>query len=74
MAKNKNLHNKNKKDGLQLPNQAINAYQQGADPLGSYTGLTEDMVSLGRSMPRRTADGKIYMRIKEDPVQDADDL
>ena len=74
MLTNKNDRKKTKKEELKLPNQAINAYQQGADPLGSYTGLTEDMAALGRSMPIRSADGKIYMKIKEDPVQDADDL
>ena len=56
-----------------LPAQAVSAYQESADPLGSYSGLTES----GRCMPRKTVDGKIYLRVPEEkstPVQDADDL
>ena len=57
-----------------LPNQAISAYEQSADPLGSYTGVTDDMINPGKNMPRRDVGGKIYMRVEEQPVQDADDL
>lgn len=53
-----------------LPNQAINAYTESADPLGSYTGLTEDM----RCMPRLRVRGKRGHRDDDTPVQDADDL
>ncbi len=49
---------------------AINSYQSVADPLGSYTGLTKDI----HIMPRRADDGKIFMKVDERPVQDADDL
>ena len=53
-----------------LPSQAISAYQESADPLGSYSGLTTDM----RCMPRRKIDGKTYFHSPEAPVQDQDDL
>ena len=49
---------------------AIDSYQSVADPLGSYTGLTKDM----HVMPRKTVDGKIFMKVDDLPVQDADDL
>lgn len=49
---------------------AIEAYQSVADPLGSYTGLTKDL----HVMPRKTVDGKIFMKLEDLPVQDADDL
>lgn len=51
-------------------NAAVNEYAKGVSPLGSYTGLTEDMVV----MPRRKIDGKIYMRVENPPKQDEDDL
>lgn len=57
-----------------LPNQAVSAYKEGADPLGSYTGITEEMVLPGKSMPRRDVGGKIYMKVDDMPIQDADDL
>lgn len=65
---------RNSKNNQNLPNQAINAYTQSADPLGSYTGITDDMLIQGKCMPRRDVGGKIYMRLEEKPVQDADDL
>ncbi len=49
---------------------AIDAYQSVADPLGSYTGLTKDV----HIMPRKAVDGKIFMKVDERPIQDADDL
>ena len=59
-----------------LPNQAINAYTEGADPLGSYTGTSSGTVFPGKNMPRREADGKIYVNVEntDRPIQDADDL
>ncbi len=67
--------NKKKRGGnTPLPNQAISAYRESADPLGSYTGLTEDLINPGRCMPRRDVGGKIYLRLNDKPVQDADDL
>lgn len=68
---NKENPKKKTKDGV--PPQVaemINAYRAEADALGSYTGNTEDMPC----MPRKVADGKIYLRIEGPPVQDADDL
>lgn len=53
-----------------LPAQAISAYQESADPLGSYSGLTDDM----RCMPRKKVEGKVFMHLPETPVQDQDDL
>lgn len=62
---------KNKKhDPMALPNQAINAFHESGDPLGQYTGTPEN----GPCMPRLRVEGKIYMRVPEKPVQDADDL
>ena len=58
------------KDDFPKTYDAINSYQSVADPLGSYTGLTKDM----HVMPRKTGDGKIFMKIDEKPIQDADDL
>ena len=49
---------------------AIDSYQSVADPLGSYTGLTKDL----HVMPRKTVDGKIFMKVDDLPIQDADDL
>ncbi len=49
---------------------AMSSYQSSADPLGSYSGLTKDM----HVMPRKTVDGKIFMKVDDLPVQDADDL
>ncbi len=59
---------------IPLPNQAVSAYQESADPLGSYTGVTDDPIFPGRSMPRRDVGGKIYLHVDGQPVQDADDL
>ena len=65
---------KAKKKYPRLPGQAVSAYAEGADPLGSYTGVTEEMALPGKSMPRRDVGGKIYMKVDDMPVQDADDL
>ncbi len=65
---------KRKRSNPPLPNQAVSAYTESADPLGSYTGVTETMTLPGKSMPRRDIGGKIYMRVEDQPVQDADDL
>ena len=63
--------NKNKnKDDFPKTYDAIDSYQSSADPLGSYTGLTKDL----HVMPRQTVDGKIFMKVDEKPIQDADDL
>lgn len=74
MPENKKKQKKRGNHNTPLPNQAISAYEQSADPLGSYTGVTDDMINPGKSMPRRDVGGKIYMRVEEQPVQDADDL
>jgi len=67
-----NAKKNKKRDPMELPNQAISAYHDGGDPLGQYTGTpTPD---VGPGIPRLTAEGKVYMRIPERPVQDADDL
>ena len=58
------------KDDFPKTYDAINSSQSGADPRGSYTGLTKDM----HVMPRKTVDGKIFMKVDEKPIQDADDL
>ena len=55
---------------MALPNQAISAFHEGGDPLGQYTGTPE----LGPCMPRKKTEGKIFMKVDEKPVQDADDL
>ncbi|MBQ7124850.1 MAG: hypothetical protein IJO00_00670 [Clostridia bacterium] len=74
MLNSKN-NNKKQKKNPPLPAQAISAYTEGADPLGSYTGITNDMPRWGNCMPRRDVGGKIYMKLEEEkPVQDADDL
>ena len=65
---------KAKKKNPRLPNQAVSAYAEGATPLGRYTGITGEMVLPGKSMPRRDVGGKIYMKVDDMPVQDADDL
>ncbi len=67
---------KKKTKPAKLPNQAINAYTESADPLGSYTGITNGTVFPGKNMPRREPGGKIYINVEngEYPVQDADDL
>ena len=52
------------------PNQAISAFHEGGDPLGQYTGTP----ALGPCMPRRRVEGKVFMKVDEKPVQDADDL
>lgn len=67
-------NSKPKKKNPRLPNQAVSAYAEGATPLGSYTGVTEEMALPGKSMPRRDVGGKIYMKVDDMPVQDADDL
>lgn len=64
-----NKKDKNQKD-FPKTYDAINSYQSVADPLGSYTGLTKDL----HVMPRKTVDGKIFMKVEDLPVQDADDL
>lgn len=64
---------KNKRKGQNTfpkTNEAMRAYQSVADPLGSYTGITDDL----RAMPRKRIDGKVYMRLEDIPQQDADDL
>ncbi len=68
-----NKKQKNKKAN-NLPNQAVSAYTESADPLGSYTGVISGTVFPGKNMPRHEANGKIYMKVEEQPVQDADDL
>jgi hypothetical protein len=73
MSNMKSNNKKNKKrDPMALPNQAISAYHEGGDPLGQYTGTPTP--GVGPCMPRLTAEGKIYMRVPERPIQDADDL
>ena len=46
------------------------SYSGKGDPLGSYSGVTPEM----RCMPRLKVDGKVFMKIDDKPVQDADDL
>ena len=61
---------KQNKEAFPKTKDAIRSYQSSADPLGSYTGLTTDL----HPMPRKTVNGKIFMKIEDMPVQDADDL
>lgn len=60
---------KNKKE-FKVLDDTMKEYVNCADPLGSYTGITDDM----KAMPRKNVDGKIYKRLSELPIQDADDL
>lgn len=68
MPENKKKQKKRGNHNTPLPNQAISAYEQSADPLGSYTGVTDDMINPGKNMPRRDVGGKIYMRVEEQPM------
>ena len=66
----KNNKNDNAVKNNSRVNAAVDAYKKVASPLGSYTGLTDDMVV----MPRRKIDGKSYMRVENPPKQDEDEL
>ena len=68
--KNRRGKQKGKGDPMALPNQAISAVHESGDPLGQYTGTPE----IGPCMPRLHVDGKVYRKVPEKPVQDADDL
>lgn len=75
MPEKKNKNKSGKKNRVSaLPGQAVSTYQEGADPLGSYTGITSDSIFPGRSVPRSHLGGKTYMHVDGQPVQDADDL
>ena len=70
MAKETKPNGKKKRSPMELPNQAVNAYHEGGDPLGQYTGTPE----LGTCMPRLRVEGKTFLKVHEKPTQDADDL
>lgn len=62
---------KNDKDISPKVREVIGSYKSITDPFGSYTGTPNDM----RCMPRKTVDGKVFMKVDEGkPVQDVDDL
>ena len=65
------MNEKKKKHTPERMREAVNSMKSNTDPLGSYTGVPTDT----KCMPRKTVDGKIYMRVEDGmPVQDADDL
>jgi hypothetical protein len=70
MSQEKKVKKRNPRDPMALPNQAISAFHESGDPLGQYTGTPD----LGPCMPRRRIEGKIFMKVDEKPIQDADDL
>lgn len=73
MAKQSSENRKKQADPSAMPPRVVNtvnAYLSGADVLGSYTGVVDKPLR----MPRKVADGKIYLKVEETPVQDADDL
>jgi hypothetical protein len=62
---------KEKNKGQNKAMDAVRAYTDRPDPLGSYSGVTPEM----RCMPRKRIDGKVFMKLEDTrPVQDADDL
>lgn len=61
---------KEKKNAQKKGMEVAKGYSRNADPLGSYSGVTPEM----RCMPRLKVDGKVFMKVDNKPVQDADDL
>jgi hypothetical protein len=62
----KEKQTKSQKKGMDV----AKGYSNNPDPLGSYSGVTPEM----RCMPRLKVDGKVFMKVDNRPVQDADDL
>ncbi len=78
---------KNRKNSMQkdkaIPKKAKEAifeYKKSADPLGSYSGITNSMQNelskkeAFQAVDMKTEGGKIWCSIDSLPVQDADDL